>query len=187
MSELNLMTSLMDLADFDTSDVKVLTSRLQDAGIYLTDLKSVEITEQPAQDPADPTNYQILFKHEILEFTPESRDYTGDPEDMVGREMTERYFLYGKELQQAIGLLMGRYKNAGYEHKGRIGGLPNTEPGWLDGAVGTRNYVRVKHSTSKDGNERARFDWLSKKQIEKAKLEVGILGREMLEFDNKAA
>lgn len=182
MSDLNNFTSLMDFASFDTSDLKAQTSRLQAAGLYIVELNGFEFADQPPQDPADPMNYTLSFKENVLAFIPEDKDYAGNPEEMVGREITERYFFYGKDIQTAIQLLMGRYKKSGFRYKGKMGGVPGQEPGWLDEAIGQRIAVRVRHRTNKNGDENAIFDWLDAKQLEKAGIDpVEILGRTMEE------
>lgn len=175
MSEFTF-ANLMDLATLDTSDLSAQTSRLTRAGIYIAELKEIRIAEQAPSDPADPMSYTLALKGTTLAFAP--LDPNESAEGMEGRDISERYFLYGKDLKPAIQLLMGRFKVAGFKHKGVIGGVEGSEPGWLDAAVGQRVAIRVRHFTDKNDQERASFDWLSPKAMEKAGLTWDMLARD---------
>jgi hypothetical protein len=169
MSELNF-TSLMDLAVLDTSEMSAQTSRLQKEGIYVVELKKIGFSEQPPQDPADPMNYNFNFESTILAFSPLTAEAANAEADaaMIGRDLKQRIFLYGKDIVQAIQLLMGQYKIVGFRHKGIMGGVEGSEPGWIDEANGQRLAVRVRHYSRKDGQEAVAYDWLSPKAMEKA-------------------
>jgi hypothetical protein len=172
-------SSLMDLAATDTSDLSAQTSRLQRAGIYIIDLNKLQFSEQAPADPADPVSYLLNIAGQILAFSP--LDLTqGDGTDLIGRDLPERYFLNGKQVKEAIQLLMGRFKTVGFKHKGQMGGVEGMA-GWVDEALGKRVAVRVRHYTSKDGQERVGFDWLSPKQMEKAELPWETLARPFLD------
>jgi hypothetical protein len=177
-----MFSNLMDLATVDTSDLQAQTSRLQREGIYVLDLTELRFVEQPPQDPADPMNYQLVTKGTILAFfalKPEDEQFA---EKMVGSDLRERIFLYGKELKEGIQLLMGRYKTVGFRHKGLMGGVEGVV-GWVDEAVGKRIAIRVRHYTkASTGQENVAIDWLSPKQIEKSGLITWeMLGRDFLD------
>lgn len=178
MSDL-VFNSLMDLAILDTSDMSAQTSRLQREGIYVVDLKKVQFSEQPPQDPAEPMNFNLTINSTILAFAPLKEGES--VEGMEGRDLNQRIFLYGKDLKTAIQLLMGQYKTVGFRHKGAMGGVEGHEPGWIDEAVGQRVAIRVRHYNRKDGQEAASFDWLSPKAMEKAGLTWEMLAREFLD------
>lgn len=172
-------SSLMDLAATDTSDLSAQTSRLQRAGIYILDLNKLQFSEQAPSDPADPVSYLLNIAGQILAFAP--LDTTqGDGSELVGRDMSERYFMNGKQVKEAIQLLMGRFKTVGFKHKGQMGGVEGMT-GWIDEALGKRVAVRVRHYTSRDGQERVSYDWLSPKQMEKAELPWETLARPFLD------
>lgn len=177
MSEFSF-SSLMDLATLDTSDLSAQTSRLQREGIYVIELESVKFAEQASSDPAKPTNYTLGIKGNILVFAP--LDPNAPAADLEGKTLNERYFLFGEQLQEAIQQLMGRYKIAGFKHKGVLGGVEGSAPGWIDEAEGKRVAVRVRHYTGKDGQERASFDWMTPKAMEKAGLNWDMMGRDFL-------
>lgn len=184
MSEHEVLSmSLLDLAAFDTSDLKAQVGRLQPAGLYIIELNSIGFAEQPAKDPADPSNYRFESKGQILAFQPLSADsYNGNPEDMVGRDLREGVFLSGKDIQAAIQQLMGKYKLAGFRHKGPMGGVEGSAPGWVDEAKGKRVAVRVRQYTTAGGEDRVAFDWLSPKQLKSAGLEwADTMGRDFLD------
>lgn len=178
MSE-QVFASLMDLATLDTSDYSAQTSRLQTEGIYVVEIKKVGFSEVPPQDPADPMSFRYGFSSTILAFAPleEGKQVEG----MEGRDLNQQIFLSGKDLRQAIQLLMGAYKTVGLRHKGVMGGVEGSEPGWIDEATGKRIAIRVRHYTRKDGQEAASFDWLSPKQMEKAGLQWELMQRDFLD------
>jgi hypothetical protein len=168
--------SLMDLATLDTSELQAQTSRLQTKGIYILALEDLKFVEQPASDPAEPMNYILNIKGMCMGFEPLDKDAA--PVEMEGKSISERYFIYGKDLRQAIQLLMGRYKTVGFRHKGIMGGVEGSEPGWIDDAMGKMVVLRVNHYTPKDGQERAQYDWLSPKMMAKAGIPWETLQRE---------
>jgi len=172
-------SSLMDLAATDTSDLSAQTSRLQRAGIYVLELNKLQFTEQAPSDPADPVSYLLGISGQILAFAPLNLE-GGDGSDLIGRDMSERYFLNGKQVKEAIQLLMGRFKTVGFKHKGQMGGVEGMS-GWIDEALGKRVAVRVRHYTSRDGQERVGYDWLSPKQMEKAEMPWDTLARPFLD------
>ncbi len=179
MSNEMMFASLMDLASVDTSEMSAQLSRLPKAGIYILELEELKFAEQAPKDPADPMNYTLGIKGSTLFFQPLDPNESG--EGMEGKSLSERYFLYGKEVMEAIQLLMGRFKVAGFRHKGTMGGVEGNEPGWIEEALGKRVAVRVRIFTSKDGQERAGYDWLSPKALEKAGIEWASLGRDFLD------
>jgi len=174
--------NLMSLASFDTSDLQAQMSRLAREGIYLIELGKLGFTEQaPTRDPADPMNYQLNIPGNILSFIP--LEVSADPtlDDLTGRSLNERYFVYGKDIKEAIQLLMGKFKSAGFRHKGVMGGVEGSAPGWIEEAMGKRVVVRVHHYKPKDGEERAQFTWLNPFQLQKANIDLAILGRDFLD------
>lgn len=174
--------SLMDLAAVDTSDLSAQMSRLQRAGIYVLDVNSAMFSEQPSNDPAEPANYNLAIRSKVLLFVPiDENDGGGDPSQMEGKDFNERYFIYGKQIKEAIQLLMGRYKSVGLPHKGKLGGVEGSEPGWVDSISGQRIVVRVRHYKSSDGQDRAGYDWLSPKAMAKAGVTWDVLGRDFLD------
>lgn len=178
MSEL-AFNSLMDLATLDTSDMSAQTSRLQREGLYVVEVGKVQFSEQPPQDPANPMNYNYIFNSTILAYSPLKEGES--VEGMEGRPLNQRIFLNGKDIRQAVQLLMGQYKIVGLRHKGAMGGVEGSEPGWVDEAVGKRIAIRVRHGQRADGQEQAYFDWLSPKAMAKAGLPWEYLGREFVD------
>jgi hypothetical protein len=184
VEEMNVSTSLgfsslMDLAAFDTSDLKAQVSRLARQGIYIVELKKAQLVEVPPQDPADPISFRLNLSSDILQFVPLDKNET--VEDMAGRSLNESFFLSSKDIKEAIQLLMGRYKTVGFRCKGTMGGVEGSEPGWIDEGVGKRIVVRVRHYTNKQGQDQAAFDWLSAKQMEKLEIPVEVLARDFLD------
>lgn len=180
-SQMQAFTSLMDLATLDTSDLQAQTSRLAREGIYICDITKATFSEQANTDPAKPTNFNLNLEYTILEFLPlkpEDAIYAGD---LVGRGLRERYFLNGKDIIEAVQLLMGKYKQAGFRHKGHTGGFEQVEPGWIDEAVNKRVAVRVRHYNGNDGEPRAAFDWISKAALEKAGIPWEVMARPFLD------
>lgn len=182
MSEAQIkITSLMDLAALDTSDMTAQMSRLQREGIYLIEVQDAKITEQESDDPAKPSNYNIGFSSSILQFVPLKEETGFDPESLTGKAFNERYFIYGQDIGQAIQLLMGQYKSVGLRCKGIMGGVEGSEPGWIDDIKGKRLVIRVQHRTDKTGQERANIYWLTPKQMAKANIPLETLGRDLLD------
>lgn len=181
MSNEMMFASLMDLASTDTSELTAQLSRLPRAGIYIINLDEARFAEQAPTDPADPMNYTLGIKGTILVFDPLDKADAGKAAELEGKALSERYFLFGKDIQEAIQLLMGRYKAAGFRHKGAMGGVEGAAPGWIDEALGKRVAVRVRHFTDKGGQDRAGFDWLSQKAMEKAGIDWAIMQRDFLD------
>lgn len=168
MSELQF-GSLMDLANLDTSDMKAQLSRLRKEGMYALTLQKIEVKEQPPQDdPAKPMNYNVAIPGLIEMFWPIKEEDKERASDVIGQTLADRHFLFGENLRDSLELLMGRFKSAGFRHKGRMGGMEGQDPGWLDEAVGKRVIARVRHGTRAGGNEQAYIDWLNPKQLAKA-------------------
>lgn len=180
-TEMNF-ANLMDLATVDTSDMTAQVSRLQRQGIYVLELSSLGFVEQPPQDPADPMNYNLKTTGQILEFMPLNEEDAAAREGLLGKDLNERIFIYGKEARESIQLLMGRFKQVGFRHKGIMGGMEGAPAGWIDEAVGKRIAIRVRHYVRKsDGQEVAAIDWMSPKQMEKAEMPWEVLAREFLD------
>lgn len=180
MSEMNF-ANLMDLATIDTSDLSAQTSRLQRQGIYVLDITEMKFVEQPPQDPADPMNYNLTSKGVILAFAPLDPADEQYVESMIGKDLRERIFVYGKDIKESIQLLMGRFKTAGFKHKGVMGGVEGGPAGWIDEAVGKRIAIRVRQYTNRNGQEQVSIDWLSPKQMEKNGLTWDMLQRDFLD------
>lgn len=179
-------SSLMSLATMDTSDLRAQVSRLPAQGIYIVDLAKVGFSEQPPQDPAKPMSYNLNSSGVILAFEPLKDPKGGDeshvdPANIIGQNLNERFFLFGEQLKEGVQLLMGRYKVAGFRHKGLMGGVEGQQPGWVDEAVGKRVAVRVTHYAPKDGQERAIFTWMSPKQMEKSGITWDVMQRPFLD------
>lgn len=151
--------SLAELASMQTDEIKELTSRIPDAGIFV--VKGTEVKATENRDPNDPNRpplFRINTQMEVLEAKPIAKDK--DPESYVGRTLREGFALWPDDFQECIGLLKGRYKTIGLSNTGNLGGVEGQEPGWLDGIVNHIFRVRVRHATGKDGVERAYFDYL---------------------------
>ena len=180
MSDVEMnFSNLMDLAAVDTSDLSAQTSRLQRQGIYVLELSKLGFVEQPQNDPAKPMNYNLVIQGNTLAFAP--LDPNESAEGMEGRDVRERYFLYGEAIKEAIQLLMGRFKTVGFRCKGIMGGVEGGPVGWIDEAVGKKIAIRVRHYTNKNDQEVAAIDWLSPKQMEKAGLPWETMGRDFLD------
>lgn len=181
MTELNF-NNLMDLATFDTSDISAVTSRLPLAGIYLLNIEELKFTEQPPSDPADPLSFNLVIRSTVLSFAALNEDDKPAEERLPGTNITERFFIYGKDIKTSIALLMGRFKTVGFRHKGLPGGADGADPGWIDEAAGKRIVMRCRHYTRRsDGQEQAAFDWLSPKAMEKAGIPFELLQRDFLD------
>ena len=175
--------SLMELAGLDTSDLQAQVSRLPMAGIYVTELAKLALIQQPPQDPAEPMSYALSCQGVILAFSPLVKDNEAAPaipDGLIGGNLNERIFIYGKNLKEGIQLLMGRFKQAGLRHKGTMGGVEGANPGWIDEALGKRIAIRVSHG-QRNGQDVAYFNWMSPKQMKKAGLGWEAMGRDYLD------
>lgn len=178
-NDFSQFNSLMELASTDTSDLTPLMSRLPKQGIYISLLGKAGITEQAPQDPADPMSYNLALPGTILFFKPLDENDTTSAAELEGKNLNERYFLWGKQVKEAIQLLMGRFKSVGLRYKGNIGGVEGSAPGWIDEAEGKRVAIRVRHYT-RDGQDRAAFDWLTPKQLDKLKIGWEVMQRDFI-------
>lgn len=153
--------SLDNFFDFDTSDITAIDSKLPVKGMHIVRVSEPRVTISQSDDPAKPPLARISWKYEILESQPTDKNV--DATALIGRKMNEMATIWPKSRDEDIGLIMGRYKKVGLPYHGRVGGNPDAEPGWLDGADEKTIVVRVSHYTSKD-TTRARFDWLPYEQ-----------------------
>jgi len=152
-------TEYLSLADFaadNSDDVAAIASRLPDAGTFICRGLDISTSLYVPEDPEGQTQLVITFQHEILMADPVNKDK--DPESLVGRTIMERYTLWPKDFRELLGLLRGRYKRIGLPISGPNGGAEGIV-GWLDGIVDWGYQVRVRHYTTKSGDERAGFDW----------------------------
>lgn len=152
--------SLADLAAYDTSELNPLMSRLFAAGVHVFRVEETKLSERVSNDPSKPSLFSVNWKMECLEGNPTSVDV--DPESLVGRSLTEGYVFWPDQFTELVQLLMGRYKRVGLPYHGALGGMTaeGMEPGWLDSVTGKVIKVRVRHVPTKDGTERAYYDWL---------------------------
>jgi hypothetical protein len=161
--------SLADLAGIDTSGMAAMTSRLPEVGIYLVRGKEVELTRSESNDPAKPPLHRVNWKTEILAAQLHADSET-DPDDIAGRDLNHSDTLWPDDMKECIQLVMGRYKTVGLPFQGTLGGVEGHEPGWLDSMVGHMFRIRVRHATTKDGNQRAYYDWQALTEEELAEI-----------------
>jgi hypothetical protein len=150
--------SLAELANLNTDDVALLTSRLPPQGLYLVDGVKVAITQSENSDPAQPPIYRVGFTYNVLDC--KLVDDNIDPSSRIGKEMRESYTLWANDIDTAIGLLKGRYKLAVLPYQGNLGGVEGQPAGWLDSMSGSRFQLRIRHFGRRDGSQAANFDWL---------------------------
>ena len=180
MSNLELYTSLADLAGSDTTEIAVLRSRLQAAGIYLVSFTEVGMTEALSDDPTKAPRVNLNFIGVVDLFQPLEGADTDEgmkaAEDMVGKRYMQRETIWASDLKESIGLLKGRYQSAHLAASGVLGGIAGTT-GWLDGVVGQRVGIRVRHRQVGD-DTRVYYDWLGSKALAKAGIAWDEIGRD---------
>lgn len=155
--------SLADLAALETDEIATLMSRLPEAGLFTVRGQEVKASQTPGRTEDEPPLFRFGFNMEIVEAAP--LDKKVDPEKLVGKKLNESYTLWPSNVEEAIGLLKGRYQQIGLPNKGRLGGVEGQEPGWLDGMVSHLWKVRVRRAEV-NGTERAFFDWLPVKKAD---------------------
>lgn len=165
--------SLADFADQVTDEIKALDSLLPPAGTFAIRCTDAALGENEAKEGIDqntglpyPPLYFTGYKYEILEAKP--IDTSIDKDSLVGRVLNERYTFWPSGMNDAIGLLKGRYAKVGLSNTGRMGGLEGKEPGWIDGAKEHIFGIKIRHANTKDGSARAYYSWFA--------LEVGESG-----------
>lgn len=150
--------SLASLAQLDTSDVAVIASRLPAEGVFTCQVKLAQLAMRESTNPDRPDPMVFVnFEAEIIEADPKKKDL--DPESFIGRTLKESALIRMDDIREAIGLLKGRYKRAGLPTDGVLGGVEGS-PGWIDGAVDRFVKIKVRHYTTKSGDERAGYDWV---------------------------
>lgn len=150
--------SLADLAAMNTDEIETLMSRVPDAGIFYCMGKELTVSMTESEDGKPPL-FRININTDILMAEP--LDKKKDPESYIGRTLREGYALWPSDFTACIGLMKGRYKAIGLPRDGAFGGVEGQPPGWLDGLVGHKFKIRVRHGkNSKTGETRAYFDWL---------------------------
>lgn len=161
--------SLAQLAEMNTDEIAVLTSRVPDIGVYIVNCLEVK-GSQADPKPNEPTLFSFTWKHQILEAT--LLDKTKDTSGIIGKNLNDRFTLWPKDFKEMMGLLKGRYKLVGLPYEGMpLGGVENAKPGWLDTAVGHIFQVKVRHWTNKSGEVQAAMDWLAYKSPEQIEAE----------------
>lgn len=151
------ITSLSDFASTNTDDVSVLKSRLAAAGTFIVRGQSIEVSLQEKKDVDQDDMFVLMIKSEILQATP--NDDSLDPESFEGRVVSERYVLWPSDMEEAIGLLKGRFVKVGLGTDGNLGGVEGEPAGWLDTYAEHPHTLKIRHATTKNGDERAYFDW----------------------------
>jgi len=176
MSDL-LFTSLMDLATTDTSEIKALRNRLQPEGIYVVAFTEANLREIENQDPSKPPRASLGFKGVVEHFEPLKAD--SSDRDLVGKAYNQFETIWLSDIAEAIGLLKGRYESAHLPTAGIPGGIEGHE-GWIDGVIGKRVAIRVRHKVVGD-DTRVYVDWLGAKAMEKVGLAWEDMGREAVD------
>ena len=157
-------TSLAELAEMETDEIKSLDSRLFPAGLFAVRCTDVSLSESK-KDGIDPETgepflplYAVNFKLEVLEAQP--LDKAIQPESLVGRVISQRKTFWPKSFTEEIGLVKGDYARIKLPTSGKLGGLEGGEPGWLDGIKDEVFAVKVSHSRpNKDGNQFVNVNW----------------------------
>lgn len=157
-------TSLADLAEMETDEIKSLDSRLFPAGLFAVRCTDVSLAESTKEGIDPETNepylplYSVNFKLEVLEAQP--LDKSIQPESLVGRVISQRKTFWPKSFTEEIGLVKGDYKRIQLPTEGRLGGLEGGVPGWLDGIRDEVFAVKVTHSRpNKEGNQFVNVNW----------------------------
>lgn len=181
---MDAFTSLMDLATTDTTEVSSIKSRLQAEGIYVILWNEVGMREAENDDPEKAPRITLRLQGTIEFFAPLKEDAMTEEqvEQMVGKSFNDFKQLYMDDVPQAIGLLKGQYERAKFPTAGPLGGVDGVT-GWVDGVIGQRCGIRVRHSNSANGDTRAYIDWLSPKELKKAGITWDEMGREAMNPD----
>lgn len=167
-------SSLAELAEMDTDEIKSLDSRLFPAGMFAVRCTEAQlgVSEKEGIDPKTNEPYEPLFfanlKFEVLEAKPLDKELDGD--SIVGRSITERRTFWPKSFKEEIGVLKGDYEKVGLSPTGRMGGMEGAEPGWIESLVDHVFAIKVTHSKPNDeGIQYVRIYWQRpKKQAEDA-------------------
>lgn len=168
-------TSLAELAEMETDEIKSLDSRLFPAGLFAVRCTDVSLSES-TKEGIDPETgepylplYAVNFKLEVLEAQP--LDKTIQPESLVGRVISQRKTFWPKSFTEEIGLVKGDYARIKLPTNGKLGGLEGGEPGWLDGIKDEVFAVKVTHSRpNKEGNQFVNVNW-QKREVAQAEEE----------------
>lgn len=150
--------SLAQLASLDTTEIRAITSLIPPAGVFR--MRGLEVKGGQSQpQEGKPPLFFFNFASEVL--GAKLVDKSLDPEQMVGRRITDSFTLWPAQFQDMIGLMKGRYKTIGLPNEGpRLGGVEGQEPGWLDQWTNHEYTVKISHYTDKQGNPRARFAYM---------------------------
>ena len=167
-------SSLAELAEMETDEIKSLDSRLFPQGLFVVECTEASLGESTKEglnpetgEPWD-TLFSITHKMKVLEAYPLEKGV--DPESIVNRVITSRKTFWPKSFTEEIGLLKGDYAKVLLPTAGKLGGLEGGEPGWADGAVGYVFAVKVTHSRpNREGTQFVNVNWQkTKKQEEPA-------------------
>ena len=159
--------SLADLAGMETDEIRAITSLVPAAGNFGVEVLAVRLAERDKKEGINPKTgleypnlFFVEFKYKILSAEPLDRNVDG--EALLNRTLNDQFTIWPDQMAEMIGLLKGRYKAAGLDNSGRLGGVEGGEPGWLDGAVGAIIGLRIKHSPIKGSDDvRANFNWFA--------------------------
>lgn len=162
-------TSLAELAEMETDEIKTLDSRLFPAGLFAVRCTEASLSES-TKEGTDPETgepylplYAVNFKFEVLEADPLDKSIA--KESLAGRVINQRKTFWPKSFQEEIGLVKGDYKRIGLPYSGKLGGLEGAEPGWLDGILDQVFEVKVTHSRPRaDGSQFVNVIWQKRDQ-----------------------
>lgn len=151
--------SLAELAQMDTTEVKVLMNRIPDAGLFIVECKEAKLTVTPSTNPEKPDPMvRIGWALEIVAVD-ELVDKEKDADSLVGRKLTDSATLWPKDFAECVGLVKGMYQKVRLDNNGPMGG-DGVTVGFLDNAVGHQFPIRIKHRKLPSGDDAARIDWM---------------------------
>lgn len=127
--ELNESFSLADLADLDVSDIEEVRFVSLPAGIYDFEVTNADFHEDTKDGE---TRFKIEFGLKIIEVK-SIMESGKNPDDFVGKEHTERFFVKPTDEQEKVLKAIGRVRafitDMGGESKGKLGDIVRNQKG----------------------------------------------------------
>ena len=127
--ELNESFSLADLADLDVSDIEEVRFVSLPAGIYDFEVTNADFHEDTKDGE---TRFKIEFALKIIEVK-SIMESGKNPDDFVGKEHTERFFVKPTDEQEKVLKAIGRVRafitDMGGDSEGKLGDIVRNQKG----------------------------------------------------------
>lgn len=154
--------SLADIAGLDVSDVEELRSSQIPSGLYTFECEPGKLVETTVKDGTE-TRYVVEIAAKVVEVDTVTEKGV-NPEEVMGKIFTEKFFIDPAEAQKGIGYAKGFIADIGAPNTGNMGGVEGAAEGYLDALQGHRFKSKVVKKKGRDGEFYSRLQVVKPKK-----------------------